>query len=422
MTKPPLARRQEVAAVYGAGLIQGVALVTFPAASVVFTSATGYGLSRTEYGGMFVPQAVTAIGSALLGAGLARRLGAKRIFVIGLVANLASMALLVLSRFVMSEQAVAYVVLLVATGCLGVGFGFTVPTLNTFAAAFFPDKVDKAVLALNALLGSGTALAPILVAVFVGLGIWWGLPVLVGALILGLLLFSARLPLSPSAGQGGAAGASGRTRLPSRFWLFAAFALLYGVCETMNGNWASLYMTKELGASATQASLALTVFWGMVTAGRILFAVVEKWWPERAVFQVLPLLVAAGLVVLAFLQPTQPLFGIPAFALAGFGCSALLPLVISFGQAELKAIAASVAGGLIASYQIGYGIAAFGVGPLESRLGWSLGTIYGGTSGVALALAVIAVLITRRPSPHVSQGLRADSKRDPDLHQHPSRR
>ena len=188
--------------------------------------------------------------------------------------------------------------------------------------------------------------------------------------------------------------------------VLAGFALLYGVCETTNGNWASLYMTKELGASATQASLALTVFWGMVTAGRILFAVVEKWWPERAVFQVLPLLVAAGLVVLAFLQPTQPLFGIPAFALAGFGCSALLPLVISFGQAELKAIAASVAGGLIASYQIGYGIAAFGVGPLESRLGLSLGAIYGATTGVALALAVLAVLIARHPARLIAEAPR----------------
>jgi NAD(P)-dependent dehydrogenase (short-subunit alcohol dehydrogenase family) len=49
-------------------------------------------------------------------------------------------------------------------------------------------------------------------------------------------------------------------------------------------------------------------------------------------------------------------------------CSALLPLVISFGQAELKTIAASVAGGLIAFYQIGYGIAAFGVGPLMRML------------------------------------------------------
>jgi MFS family permease len=403
MTSHPTARRKEVAAVYGAGLIQGVALVTFPAASVVFTSASDFGLSRTEYGGMFVPQAITAIASALLAAGLARRLGAKRIYLIGLVANLASMALLVSSRFVISEHALAYVFLLVATGCLGVGFGFTVPTLNTFAAGFFPQKVDKAVLALNALLGLGTALAPVFVAVFIGLGIWWGLPALVCVLILGLLLFSAQLPLSPTEEADGAGVMSGRTKFPSRFWVFAGFALLYGVCETMNGNWASLYMTKELGASTTQASVALTVFWGTVTAGRILFAVIEKWFPERAVFQVLPLLVAAGFVAVAFLRPTQPLLGIPAFALAGFGCSALLPLVISFGQAELKTIAASVAGGLIGFYQIGYGTAAFGVGPLAARLSLSLGAIYGGTTGVALALAVLATLIARRPAPDQSR-------------------
>jgi MFS family permease len=191
-------------------------LVTFPAASVIFTSASDYGLSRTEYGGMFVPQAVTAIVSALLGAGLTRRLGAKRIFLLGLVANLASMALLVLSRFVIGEHALAYGVLLVATACLGVGFGFTVPTVNTFAAAFFPQKVDKAVLTLNALLGTGTALAPVFVALFVGLGIWWGLPVLVGALILGLLLFSGRLPLRPDADADNVGAVAGRAPMRRR--------------------------------------------------------------------------------------------------------------------------------------------------------------------------------------------------------------
>ena len=48
-----------------------------------------------------------------------------------------------------------------------------------------PDrpKVDRAVLVLNALLGLGTALAPIFIAIFVGLGIWWGLPLLVGGLL-----------------------------------------------------------------------------------------------------------------------------------------------------------------------------------------------------------------------------------------------
>jgi len=393
-----MAERDEIAAVYVAGVIQGVALVTFPAASAVFTSASDYGLSSTEYGGMFVPQAVTAIGSSVLGAGWTRRLGARRIYLLGLTANLLAMALLVLSRFLMREHAVAYSLLLVATGCLGVGFGFTVPTLNTFAAAFFPITVDKAVLGLNALLGLGTALAPVFVALFVGLEFWWGLPVLVGVLILGLLLFSARLPLTEGAQAGDAEAEKDGRKLPARFLVFAAFALLYGVCETMNGNWASLYMTKQLGASATLASLALTIFWAMVTVGRILFAALEKWFPERRTFQVLTLVVAAGFVATAFLQKTNPLLGLPAFALAGLGCSALLPLTISFGQKQLTTMAASVAGGLIAFYQMGYGIAAFGVGPLQTWAGLDLNTIYGGTTVVALVMAVLALVVVHSPA------------------------
>ena len=105
------------------------------------------------------------------------------------------MALLLLSQFVMTNQPLAYGMLLLATASLGIGFGLTVPSLNTFAAAFFPEKIDRAVLILNALLGLGTALAPVFVAIFVGLGIWWGLPLLVAVLLLGLLMFSLRLPL-----------------------------------------------------------------------------------------------------------------------------------------------------------------------------------------------------------------------------------
>jgi MFS family permease len=185
-----MAQRSEIAAVYLAGVAQGVALVTFPAASAVFTAAAGYGLSSTEYGGMFVPQAITAIGASLLGAGLARRLGAKRLYLLGLLANLLAMALLIVSSLVMRQHTLAYGLLLLATASLGVGFGFTVPTLNTLAAAFFPQRVDRAVLGLNALLGLGTALAPLFVALFVGLGIWWGLPLLVAVALVGLLLFS----------------------------------------------------------------------------------------------------------------------------------------------------------------------------------------------------------------------------------------
>jgi MFS family permease len=392
-----MAQRSEILTVYAAGLIQGVALVTFPAANAVFTNSNDYGLSNTEYGGMFVPQAVMAIISSLLGAGLRKRAGTKLIYLLGLFANLLAMTLLVASRFVMKDHSLAYGILLVATGCMGVGFGFTVPAVNTFAAAFFPKKVDRAVLVLNALLGLGTALAPVFIALFVGLGIWWGLPVLVGALILGLLLFSITQTLN----EGATAHAhKGKNKFPARFWIFATFALLYGVCETMNGNWAVPYMTKHFGASAAIASLALATFWSMVTAGRILFAAIEKWFPEKMVCRVLPFVVATAFVATACVPKTNSLLGILTFALAGLGCSALLPLTISFGQKELTTIAASAAGGLIAFYQIGYGVAAFGIGPLQTWAGLHFNVIFGGTAVVALAMTAVSFVVTRKSSPH----------------------
>src|SRR4029079_12815772 len=84
----------------------------------------------------------------------------------------------------------------------------------------------------------------------------------------------------------------GRRGLPSRFWVFAAFAVLYGIVETMNGNWASLYMVNDLGSSTTFASLALAAFWGMVTVGRVLFALIERAFPEQRTYHVLPFVAA----------------------------------------------------------------------------------------------------------------------------------
>jgi MFS family permease len=387
--------RKEIVSVYTAAVIQGVALVTFPAASVVFTSAADYGLTNQEYGGIFVPQAIMAVVSSLFGAGLSRRIGPKQVYLLGLYANLLAMTLLVCSRFVMRDHALAYGVLLAATASLGAGFGFTVPALNTFAAAFFPDKVEKAVLGLNALLGLGTALAPVFILLFVGMGIWWGMPLSVAAASVLLVVFSTGLSLHTTRQPEGARGRLSGPKLPARFWLFAAFALLYGICETMNGNWASVYMTRQLGASGALASLALTVFWATVTAGRVLFTTLGKWLTAGAIFRILPFVVSSAFVVTASLPITQPALGVAAFAAAGLGCSALLPLVISLGQEELTTVAASVAGGLICAYQVGYGIAAFGVGPLQVRAGLHLETIYGATAAIALLMATLSFVLVR---------------------------
>src|SRR5262249_42061019 len=261
--------------------------------------------------------------------------------------------------------------------------------LNTLTAAFHPTGVASSVLVLNALLGLGTALAPVLVAIFVGVGFWWGWPVTSTILLVALVVRSLGLPLRTA--QAAAQAGSG---IPRRFWTYAAFAVLYGVCETVNGNWSQLDMTSEVGASATGAAIALTAFWAMVTVGRVAFAAVERWLPVRTTYDILPFLLAGSFVLIAVLPDGAAAAGVLAFGLAGIGCSALLPLTIGFGQKELAAMAGAVAGGVIAFYQFGYGIAAFGVGPLVGH-GVSLRAVYGASSVIAVIMGCVSLGVTR---------------------------
>jgi len=416
-----VASKAETGVVNVAGLVQGVVLVTFPAASTIFTEKSQYGLSSTQYGTMFLPQVITAIAASLLGSELARRIGTKRVYLAGLACSTVSMALLIASTGVKSNESAAYPLLLVATAFLGAGFGLTVPVLNTYSSVFHPDSVDRSVLVLNALLGLGTALAPLFVAIFVGLGFWWGLPVLSAALLAVVLLFSARLPLraGPPAARAKQRATPG---VPTRFWLFAAFAVLYGICETMNGNWSQLDMTTRVGATATQASIALAIFWGMVTIGRVLFAAIGRRVPERVTYRILPFVLVVTFVLVAALPKGAVAGGIAIFGLAGLGCSALLPLTISFGEKAMAAVAAAVAGGVIAFYQLGYGIAAFGVGPLQ-KAGLSLSAIFGLTAIVAAVLGLLSFMVVplRSPGARPAAG-RTGSPRQTDRARAPGRR
>lgn len=388
------APRAEVVAVYGVGLVQGVALVTFPAASSILTSPSYYGFSQTAYGSLFLPQAVAAIIAAIAGARLTQRLGSKRVLLAGLAGDLAAMALLVASQFTIGSGSLPYLILLVATTCLGIGFGLTVPSLNNLVGAFFASAVDRAVLYLNALLGLGTALAPVLVAVFLGIGWWWGLPLIVALLLAVLLAASAGLGLHV-AGESPAAATATRPPLPGAFLVFGAFALLYGIVETTSGNWSTLYLTGPIGASTTVASVALTTFWATVTVGRILFAAIERRFPESSTYRLLPFVAAVALGLAAVLPPGDGMASVLVFGLAGLGCSALLPLTISFGQHTLLTVGAAVSGLLIAAYQAGYGIAAFGFGPLQDIFGVELSAIFGVAAVVAVAMGALSTVIVR---------------------------
>lgn len=382
--------RREAIATYAAGLLQGVCLVAYPAASTILTSPEEFQLSSAQYGSLFIPQTILSIAASAFNQRLAKTFGSKRIFQTGLIANFFAMSLLALSALFVHEKVLAFILLFIGAASLGLGFGLAVPTLNEVISLLYPTRVDKKVLVLNALLGIGTALAPVFTLLFKVLGFWWGLPLLLVILLFVLILFS--LPLTfPKEKE---IATSRQIEKPVRLWLFLSFALLYGIMETLNGNWATIYM-RELHAPFFGQSLALTAFWTMVTCGRIFYAEIEKIFPEKYAYQLSPLISVIAFIILATLLPGANLMAIFAFGLVGFGCSSLLPLTISFGTRELQSISGNIPGLVISVYLLGYGIAAFGVGALESAFQISLKHVYAIGAFIALILLGLACLVTK---------------------------
>jgi predicted MFS family arabinose efflux permease len=379
-------RRAEIITVYAIGLFQGLSLVAFPAAATILTSPTGYDLSKNRYGILFLPQVIMAIAGSLAMPSLARRFRLKQVLIAGLMANTLAMVLLVASNPVRTD-AIAYPMLLVATAALGLGFGLTLSCISTYAGAFMPDRRDVALTALNVLLGLGTALSPLLIAIFLNLGAWWILPLIAAA---GLVILTVVALLQPmTVPESKTAQSSGR--IPVLFWLFAAALVLYGIGETMFGNWGTTLLVSK-GVSASSATSALAAFWAAVTIGRLLIAISAKWVRSTAIYVVLPFAIAAALLLIPVAKTATA--GILVFAFGGLACSGFFPMTVGYGEATFPTFVELAAGWLIAAYQLGYGLAAFGGGALQSAI--SLTTIFRIAALLAIVMAVLAIPIARR--------------------------
>jgi fucose permease len=387
-------RRLEVVTVYAAGLFQGLSLVAVPAAASVLTSPSGYDLSSSQYGLLFLPQVVAAVIVSVSFPVLVARLGLKRVLLVGLAANTLAMTLLVVSNTVQGEPA-AFPLLLVATASLGCGFGLTLGALSSYAGAFRPDQREVALTALNVLLGLGTALSPLLVAVFLDVGEWWYLPVIAAVGLAAMFVLAAVQPLTVEEAPV-APGARGK--VPRLFWVFAAALVIYGTAETMFGNWGTTLLADD-HVAATSATYALAAFWAAVTVGRLVIALVSGRISSTRIYVVLPWVIGAALLVAPAVDSAAG--GIVLFALAGLACSGFFPMTVGYGESRFPGIVVVAAGWLIAAYQIGYGLAAFGGGALQDVV--SLTTLFRITAVLTIGMGLLASVIARQqrnvPSP-----------------------
>jgi len=379
-------RRREVVTIYAVGLFQGLSLVAFPAAATILQSPTGYDLSKSRYGLLFLPQVILAIAGSLSMPTLVRRFSLKKVLLVGVAADAVAMALLVLSNPVRTDP-VAFPLLLLATAMLGLGFGLTLSAISTYAGAFMPDRRAVALTALNVLLGLGTALSPLLIAVFTQHGQWWYLPIAAASGLAVLFLLALVQPMSVPVDASVRRGA----RLPTLFWLFAAVLVLYGIDETMFGNWGTTLLVGH-GISPTAANNALAAFWASVTIGRLVIALTGSRVRSTTVYVILPWAIAAALMVVPSARTATA--GILVFAFGGFACSGFFPMTVGYGEATFPSFVELAAGWLIAAYQVGYGLAAFGSGALQGVV--SLATIFRIAAVLAVAMGVLAPIARRQ--------------------------
>lgn len=374
-----------IGVLYLTALLQGLAMVSFPASSAILTGPLG--LSDAQYGAIFLPQVALAIVGSIGGGTLAQKWGLKPLLLVTLLANAASQVLL--GGAIWVDSALAFPAVLVGTASMGFAFGVGGAPLNSYPPLFFPEKSDTAVVALHSLLGAGLAIGPVLVAPFIARDAWIGFPLLL-AVLCGLTLLGASGLSFPTDDDEDESADAPRPVRSGLFWAFVVAAVAYAFAEGTFSNWAVMYLHEARGVPEATAGLSISVFWAALVAGRLLTSALVLRISSQSVLLVLPVLMGTAFLLLPLAEGAA--LGIGLFAVAGLGCSSFFPLIVTLiGKAypEHVAWASSM---MIASLMLGVGAGSFIFGPLRSTFSfetiYQLSTLY---PAIAFAAAVFVV-------------------------------
>ncbi len=384
-------------AIYAAGLTQGLVLVGPAASGQVVRPEIG----DARYGAIFLPLVIGAVIGALAAPAVAGARGAVGALGIGFVLNVIGSVALAASELVLDQASLAFAVLCLACGLIGLGFGLSIAALNVLAIDRLPGRSAAAVAAVHMTLGIGSVIGPVLVgllagwkgAVLVGDGPWWLVPVLGAAGAVGVLAVLGGVghrdrSATPAGMQFG--------DLPARLLLFAAIALAYGGIEALFINWSAIYVKEDLGGSDAIAGLALAAFFGAMAAARLVFALASLRRPLRFLLVASPLAGAGAFAVMAGAN-SAPL-GVFAAALGGVTLAPLFVYLLSLAALEFSDRRTTVSGLMMAALMAGAGLSAIIVGVLRAQA--DLDTIFLAGGGISVLLAVAVVLL--RPAPQAA--------------------
>ncbi len=264
------------------------------------------------------------LGSILVGR-LYDRVPGKPIMMIAVLMMAASMALIPVSGL--------FWVLLIVMFMVGVAESGIDVGGNTLIVWTYGDKVAPYMNGLHFMFGVGAFVAPLVVA---QVALWgWGIAGAYWALAALILPGALLLWLTPSPEvrkrTDGAGGTSINYLLVG---LFAAFLFLYVGAEIGFGNWVYLYALKLGLADETSAALINSVFWGSLTAGRLVSIPLASKLRPRTVLMIglIGSVISLGLPL--FFPQSSTLLWIGAIGL-GASMAPIFPTTISMAERRL---------------------------------------------------------------------------------------
>lgn len=384
--------RRAILIIYSTAFLQGITMVSFPASGTILKNMSGF--TDAQYGFIFIPQFITAILGAVAGGSLARRIGLKSLLLAALLANAVSQALL--GAITILGSPAAFYAVLASTAMFGLAFGISAAPLNTFPGMFFPRRQETALVALHTLLGIGLAAGPIIAGSLIVRSQWLAFPMsllIVSALLAGTVMLT-RFPVygkPEDSLQPHSPKLQEKLFSSPALWTFIAVVILYAFAEGTFSNWAVIYLHEERKIELAHASLALSAFWAMMAAGRLLVSVLLLKIPAIRIWITLPLLMISGFLLLPLAHSAA--IGIAMFAFAGIACSAFFPLSVSLISRRFTSNSAFVSSLMIAALMSGVGIGSYVIGPLRSS--FSIERLYQFSALYPLSVFVIALMTAK---------------------------
>lgn len=372
------------------GFLQTVPGAVTPALRAEFGySYTTAGLHLTSY-------AVGSVLAGVLGPGLDRRLGRRRLLLLGLCGGAAGATGLVLGRALPWTLLGALVL-----GALGT---LVLLTVQTGLSDAHGDQRPVAFAESNVVASVGATSGPLVVGAGAGLlGSWrWGvLGLVVATLVVASLVRHAPLPVALVEEHDVRGG-----RLPLSACAGIALVFCAVVLEWCVAYWAPTYLRDVVELERSTAVAGGALFFGAMLVGRTAGGVLARRYdPARIVAAALAVF-AVGLLVQAV--GTAPATSLVGLAVLGLGVSVLFPMGLSLAVAGAPSRAALISGRCITAGAVAVLLGPLAVGRLADAVGLRPALLVLPVTLLAAAAALAVVQATaptgRRAQAEVSGG------------------